>query len=476
MTNRARPDLDRDRLAAVLRTDLPSFTRKVFATLNLGSTFEQAWSFNALAYQLERIRRGENRRLIVNMPPRSLKSISASVAFPAFLLGHDPTKRIICVSYAAELARKHSHDFRAVINAPWYRELFPGTRINTHKNNESEIEFTDRGFRLATSVGGTLTGRGGDIIIVDDPLKPLDALSEATRCACNLWFSNTLLSRLDDKLTGAIIIVMQRVHTDDLAGFVVQQSDDWEVLALPAIAETDAVFKLPNGRRHHRKVGDVLFPGREPLTTLEELRRQIGADLFQAQYQQMPVPPGGAMVKRDWVQRYEELPPAQSRLIVQSWDTAVKGGPDNDWSVCTTWVHTLENDLWYLVDVWRERVNYPELKLKVVELARHWSADTILVEEAGTAVALIEELRLHVTGLRGVRPERDKEVRMAVASAKIQSSHMLFPKTASWLAVLEAELFAFPGSRHDDQVDSISQALNSHNGLGIWASLAAQIS
>jgi hypothetical protein len=199
-----------------------------------GQAFIPAWHLQAIGWQLERVRRGEIRRLIINMPPRSLKSIMTSVAFPAFLLGHDPTRRIICVSYSGDLARKHANDFRALVETPWYRELFPGARIG-RKDSETEIEFGARGFRLATSVGGTLTWRGGQLIVVDDPLKPDDALSETKRSAANQWFANTLLSRLDDKRTGAIGIVMQRVHMDDLSGFLMSQSDKWELLSLPAL-------------------------------------------------------------------------------------------------------------------------------------------------------------------------------------------------------------------------------------------------
>ena len=222
---------------AILRQDLYAFVRKVFHTLCPGKTFIPAWFITALAYQLERVRRGEIRRLIINMPPRSLKSIMASVAFPAFVLGHDPTRRIICASYSGELAHKLSNDFRAVLSSSWDQAIFPGARIGPYKDSEIEIELTRRGFRLATSTGGTLTGRGGDLIIIDDPLKPIDALSDPKRNAANDWFLNTVVSRLDDKRTGAIIIVMQRVHMNDLTGFVLGQSDEWTVLSSPAIAE-----------------------------------------------------------------------------------------------------------------------------------------------------------------------------------------------------------------------------------------------
>jgi hypothetical protein len=160
---------------ALLRADFNPFLEKAFNTLSPGQIFIPTWHLGAIAYKLERIGCGKTKRLIINMPPRSLQSVTASVAFPAYVLGHDPTRRIICVSYSADLAKKHANDFRAVVEAPWYRGLFPGTRIG-QKDSETEIELTARGFRFATSVGGTLTGRGGDMIIIDDPLKPDDAI------------------------------------------------------------------------------------------------------------------------------------------------------------------------------------------------------------------------------------------------------------------------------------------------------------
>jgi predicted phage terminase large subunit-like protein len=448
---------DRELLQAILRQNFRAFVQKTFNALSPGQTFVPDWYIDALTYQLERVRQGEIKRLIVNMPPRSLKSMTASVAFPAFVLGHDPTQRIICASYSGELAHKLSNDFRALVASPWFQSLFPDTRIGQYKDSETEIELTHRGSRLATSTGGTLTGRGGNLIVIDDPLKPLDALSETKRRSANEWFLNTLLSRLDDKRTGAIVIVMQRIHMDDLTGFVLGQSDEWTTLSLPAIAEVSETISLPEGRIYVRQPGEVLAPEREPREVLEQLRTQLGSDLFSAQYQQAPVPPGGAMIKRSWVRRYSEVP--SGSFIVQSWDTAAKGGPDNDWSVCTTWLFP-DNCQYYLLDVWRGRVDYPALKAQVIELAHRWDAHQVLVEEAGTAVGLLAELRSKVRGIKGVKPERDKQTRMSIASAQFEAGQVHFPERASWLADLEAELFSFPGSRHDDQVDSISQAIN----------------
>jgi hypothetical protein len=188
-------------LEALLRNDFRAFLNKTFATLTPVQNYERAWYIDAMAWELECVRRGRVIRQIINMPPRTLKSVAASVAFPAYVLGHQPSRRIICVSYSGELAKKHSNDFRAVLESPWYQSIFPNTRIGAFKNTETEIELTARGFRLATSISGTLTGRGGDIIVIDDPLKADDAMSESKRSATNQWFNNTLLSRLDDKRT-----------------------------------------------------------------------------------------------------------------------------------------------------------------------------------------------------------------------------------------------------------------------------------
>ncbi len=454
--------MDQALLRSILRLELASFVRKCAISLSPGAPFSDNWHLHALAWHLEQVRLGRIRRLIVNMPPRSLKSISASVAFPAFVLGHDPTRRIICVSYASELATKHANDFRAIVEAPWYQASFPRMRLSRAKNSESEVTTTRHGLRLATSVGGTLTGRGGDLIIVDDPLKPLDALSAPKRESANRWFSNTLLSRLDDKRTGAIVVVMQRVHMDDLTGFLTSQTDDWTVLTLPAIAEADETVRIGQDQWHTRKAGAALHPEREPLEVLEGLRQQLGSDLFSAQYQQSPVPEGGAMIKRVWIRRYATPPQRTSRSrIVQSWDTAAKAGAENDWSVCSTWL--IEKNVYYLLDVVRGRWDFPTLRSRALALADLHRPQRILIEDVGTGTALIQELKKHARFAIAVRPERDKVTRMSIQSAKFEAGQVYLPERAPWLAEFEAELFAFPNGKHDDQVDTVSQVLG-HGG------------
>jgi predicted phage terminase large subunit-like protein len=458
MNSRNRCDLERLALDAALRTSFSAFLRKVFYTLCPRQELEAGWVIEAIAHQVGRVLRGEERRLIINLPPRSLKSIAFSVALPAYALGLNPKMRIICVSYSAELAKKLSNDFRAIIESEWYRRIFPGTKIGRFKNTESEIEFTARGYRLAVSVNGTLTGRGGDLIIIDDPIKPIDASSEAVRTGVNHWFLNTLLSRQDNKLTAAILLVMQRVHVDDLTGFLLAGPEQWQVLRLPAIAEGSERIPIGVGRFHERLPGKVLWPKREPRHSLDMLRLQFGSDIFSAQYQQAPLPPGGAMIKRHWIGRYRTPPPRTPRLhVVQSWDTASKGGAENDWSVCTTWL--IQEGQFYLIDLDRGRYDYPELKQRALYLADRHKPTKILIEDAGTGTALVQELRRMGRSAIPVRPDRDKITRMSIQSSKFEAGLVHLPERAPWLTEFETELFAFPNSRHDDQVDSVSQAL-----------------
>jgi hypothetical protein len=268
-------------LQAVLRNDLVSFIGKSFATVSPADRYEPNWHIEVLAHQLERCRRGKCKRLIVTLSPRSLKSICTSVAFPAWALGHDPTCKIICASYSAELSAKHSRDCRAVMESLWYRRIFRQTRIDRSKNTELEYVTTRRGFR------------GGNILIIDDPLKPADADSQSKREALQNWYDGTLYSRLDNKREGIIIIVTQRLHLEDLVGHVLDK-EDWCHISLPATAETEASYPLGGGRYHLRKSGDVLHPEREPAEALTRLRSTLGSYHYSAQYQQSPVPIGGA--------------------------------------------------------------------------------------------------------------------------------------------------------------------------------------
>ena len=298
MAVRNQPDvLDLAEYEALLRADFAGFAQRSFHELNPQTDFAMNWHVRVIAAKLAALHDGRVRRLIINLPPRHLKSLLASVAFPAWCLGHRPSAQILCVSYAQHLADKLSRDCRQIVASDWYRRLFP-TRLSPRHQAVPEFETTAQGSRVATSVGGVLTGRGADIIVIDDPLKPEEALSQARRQAANEWFDHTLYSRLNDKATGAIILIMHRLHEDDLTGHVLAQ-EDWEVVRFPAIAEADerhAIDTLAGPRSFARRRGEALHPAREPLAMLEQIRRTIGEYNFAGQYQQSPAPLGGGLV------------------------------------------------------------------------------------------------------------------------------------------------------------------------------------
>ncbi|WP_436642160.1 phage terminase large subunit [Microbaculum sp. FT89] len=448
-------------VAALLRSDFHAFLHKCFVTVSPGDAFIDNWHIEAIIHRLDTVEIGAERRLIINQPPRSLKSIIVSVAWPAWLLGHDPSKRIICVSYSSDLAEDLHRMFRAVIESEWYRKLFPQMRVR--KDTGNELVTRQGGFRFATSVGGTLTGRGGDLIVIDDPHKAEDAQSEPQRRRVIDWFSNTLLSRLDDKVHGAVVLVMQRLHEDDLTGRLLMQSDDWDHLSLAAIAPEDEEIELGAGLTYARARGEALQPEREPLDILESLKAEMGSLMFSAQYQQAPVPLEGNLVRREWFLRYDQVPDRKGgAMIVQSWDIASAVGETNDWSVCTTWLVAREDC--YLLDVFRDRLEFPDLRRKVIALAQRDNANAVLIEKAGLGLQLYQDIaenRPHgVVRPIAVRPDGSKADRMAAQTAKIEAGHVLLPENASWLDVFLNELLAFPNSRHDDQVDSVSQLLN----------------
>ncbi len=448
---------DRALLRQALRQDLPSFIHRSFQLVSPGTPFRHNWHLDAIAWHLRQCFERRIRRLIITMPPRNLKSICASVAFPAWALGQDPTLRFVTASYSQELAAKHARDCRAVLQSPCYRQAFPRTRLDLAKNTELEFETTARGGRLSTSVGGTLTGRGGDFIIIDDPMKPAEAMSEAKRATVHEWYDCTLYSRLDDRTRGVIVLVMQRLHLDDLVGHVLGH-EDWVHLDLPAIAEAPQRVRIADHLWHQRAIGEVLHPAREPLAELERLRATLGSHAFEAQYQQQPVPADGGLVKWRWFRTYGRAPDRQpGDQVIQSWDTANKAGERNDYSVCTTWL--LRDEAFYLLDLHRERLEFPALKRRVAALRQQHAADAVLIEDRGSGTQLIQALLEDGLHAIAVAPEADKATRLYTQSLHIEAGRVLLPAEAPWLDEFRTELLRFPQGRHDDQVDSLSQFL-----------------
>jgi predicted phage terminase large subunit-like protein len=455
-------------LEALLRNDPYAFSVKAFPQVHPGYPYLANWHHKAICYHLMQVLEGKINRLIINVPPRSLKSYLTAISFVAFVLGREPWKNIVCVSYSQELSNKHARECRALMETPFYRELFPDTKLNPRRTTECDFMTTQRGGRLATSVGGTLTGRGGDIIIIDDPIKPADAASERMREATIEWADHTLMSRLNDKRKGAIIVVMQRLHDDDLSGHFLRRGN-WVHLKIPAVAQREIeALRFGTNAYHVRKKGDLLHPELEPIEVLEELRRSIGSANFSAQYLQEPVPADSDYLKWGWFKTF----PVPIRLVAndeiwQSWDTAIKADELNDYSVCITVL--VRGSSYFILDVYRARHDYPTLKQQIVRRAELFGGKSVrvLIEDKGSGSSLIQDLR-HDRQVSPIafEPEGDKVLRLVSQTAVIERGDVYLPASAPWLDEFRKELLQFPNSKHDDQVDALSQFLNHMTNRG----------
>lgn len=448
-------------LRALQRRDFCAFLEKAWPHISGGELLDWNWHLDAIAFQLDRIERNENRRLIVNLPPRNGKSKTISVIWVAWMLGQNPSLAIVCVCYSNELSAKLARDCLSIMQSTWYHELFPRTVISSRRSATSDFETTRGGGRFATSTGGTLTGRGGDIIILDDVIKPEEANSEVTREKVNDWFRSTLVSRLNNKATGVMLCVMQRLHQYDLPGMLLERGG-WHHLSLPALAQAEESIPLTRGRTHMRKAGTPLHPARENARTLEEQKASMGSLAFQAQYLQDPVPAGGNLIRAEWLQEY--TPGFDSDgygKVVQSWDTAIKTGHDNDYSVCVT--ARIRQRRVHILHVWRGRVEFPDLHRQTVSLSQQFRPSVILIEDKASGQQLIQTMRGQA--MPGVPfpiariPELDKFSRVAGISAMIEAGQVLLPPEASWLAEFRSEILTFPHGRFDDQVDAFAQLL-----------------
>jgi predicted phage terminase large subunit-like protein len=438
---------------AALAESLMAFTEFAFGVVRPGVGFKRNWHHETLTEKLSQVARGDVRRLIITLPPRTLKSLCVSVALPAWFLGHNPWERVVVVSYSDFLARTHANDFRLLVKDPTYQATFPGMQLE--RDTDREITTTKRGKRIATSIEGTLTGLGGNLIIIDDPLKPGDAMSEAVRTRVIEWYRSTLLSRGDDKKKTRIVVAMQRVHQDDLAGYL-QEQGGFEVLNFPAVAQRTETYELCDGRLYTRQQGELLHPDHEPADALIELKREMGPIAFSAQYQQSPVPPGGRFIKRKWLTTYDDVQCQHGDRIIMSWDIALSETEAGDYSACVVLLRRRE--VFYILEVVRGRFPFDTLKRKVMEVRRHYVSPTLLIEDSPISRGLIQSLREKSINVTAYKPDTDKRARVIAQSDLFAGGSVRFPRRAPWLEELKAELLAFPG-RHDDQVDALTQGL-----------------
>ncbi len=439
-----------------IRHDFSSFIIKSFSSVNPGAKLDYNWHIDAISEYLKACQKGEIKRLIINIPPRYLKSLCVSVAWPAWLLAANPSERIIVSSYAQSLSNKHSLDCRTILLSEWYNRIFPDVKIKSGQNQKSKFMTTKMGFRLATATGASVTGEGGNFLIIDDPHNPTTIHSDPIRDHTLMWFDKTFSTRLNDKKKGVFVVVMQRLHTADLSGYLLEKGG-WEHLCLPAVAETETFIDI-NGFSLVRKTGDYLHSAREGIEEIERAKKELGINSFSAQYQQNPIPLGGRLIKTSWIKRYK-VPPGKFLRVFASWDTANKTGKSNDFSVGTIWGES--DNSYYLLDVIRGRYEYLDLKRVVINMANKYNLQAILIEDASSGQVLIQQL-LQETRLPciPIKVSKDKVSRFYSILPLFESARIMLPETAEWLFDYEKELFLFPNLKHDDQVDSTTQFLS----------------
>ncbi|MBN1281916.1 MAG: phage terminase large subunit [Alphaproteobacteria bacterium] len=468
-------------LKSALRADFKSFVIKVFYAVSPGNQYLDNWHIDVICDAIMDMIENKNNRLIINIPPRYMKSIICSVALPAYLLGKDPKTNIICISYNDNLSEKFASDCRNIMQSEWYKELFPMTRLHKSRQSISDFETTAGGGRMATSIGGTLTGRGADWIIIDDPLKPSDSLSDAQRDKLNDWYGSTLYSRLNDKTNGKIILVMQRLHQDDLTGHLLESDAKFRLIKLPVIAQEDEKWIIKNkifGTEKNilRIKGDLLHPARENMDTINDLKFSLGDFDFAGQYQQEPYPLEGGLVREEWFQYFDraEIPWNLNTVanIFISLDSANKTGINNAYSAFCIVVMTRDYKF-YLLDVVRGKWDFAELTEKTIEIYNTWKHQLgggncvkLLIEDMASGQQLIQILSKgrdqqgYGFNVEGIKPEGDKISRLRGTSLFIQQGRLLFPKyDEPWWADFKKELLGFPHTKCKDQVDALTQAI-----------------
>ena len=450
---------DKATLGALVRNDFLVFLEKAFKTLNPTATYLPNWHIEALAYGIQEFLDGDESVFVVNMPPRSLKSITVSVAYVAWRLGLDPSLSFMVVSHNQDLARMLANDFRRIVQAKWYLEYFPKMRAEPTKNTETDFVTTQNGGRFATSLKGSGTGRGADILIFDDPNKADDIESEAERKAAINAYRNTFATRHNDPQNAKTIVVQQRIHDEDLSGHILKH-EDCRHLKLPAISPGDEVFQIGASKRVRYKEGSILHKGRYSHESLEQLKKKLGATLFAAQYLQDPVPEDGDIIKWDWMRVFHS-PPAREPgdMLVCSWDTAGTVKAYSSYSVGTVWLCRKDGN--YLLEVIRERLKYPQLKQRVIDTAKSHGADLILVENAHTGQTLYQDISQSTNlAITAITPKTDKVTRMTPCTALMEAGRVFIPAEAPWLPEFKRELLQFPNAKYDDQADSVSLFLN----------------
>lgn len=484
-------DLDREMKAldkSLAEDSLSEYIRQAWHVVEPATPYLHNWHIDLISEYLEAVTAGQITRLLVNIPPRYMKSLSVSVGWPTWSWIKNPSSRWIFASYSASLSKKHSMDRRTIIQSPWYQDNWGKTyQFSEDQNEKVAYQNTRMGHMVATSIGGTATGKGGNYIVVDDPHNPKQTESDTQRLSALEFFDRTLSTRLDDKKRGAIVVIMQRLHEQDLTGHLLERGG-WEHLNIPAIAEGGkTIIHFPISKKEViREEGDLLWPEREGQTEIEKAKAELGEYGFAGQYQQRPSPAGGGILKRHWWKYWQypgmSLPPVQERLEdgslfecpvvdlppvweqqLQSWDMAFKDTKSSDYVVGQLWARVRANK--YLLDQVRDKLSFVKSVEAVKNFTRKWpEAGAKLVEDKANGPAVIDTLRMEISGLIPIEPNGSKEARVHAVSPQIQSGNVILPHPMmpgyDWVRGYVERSAQFPFAAYDDEQDATSQALN----------------
>lgn len=453
-------------VAEATRRSLGLFHREAFRMLH-GEAMIPGNHVDAMVYQLERLARGEIRKLLITLPPRHGKSELVSGSFPAWIVGNDPGTKVMVVSYGQDLSEPLVDRARTIIKHPSYGRLFPGTRILPGKDRKDHFAFAGGGSIRATSKGGAITGLGGHFLIVDDFHKAGESMSPGEREKAIDLFQSTFVNRFENLNDTRMVIVMQRLHEEDLAGWAIA-SGGWHHLNLPAYAEQDETIPVGPGKSWYRKKGEVLAPALASSEFLEEQRRIMGPRHYGAQFQQNPVVADGGQIDLNWFDQYDERPERNFfHKVVQSIDAAATDRATSDYSVGHCWGY--HEGSWYLLDVFRVQESFVALTDRVMAWHHKWRADALIIEHASVGIALYDHAKRLLPGLiRAPTPRGSKLDRLAGCTVELQSGSFLLPASADWLPTLRHEWLAFPDGRNDDHVDALTQFVEFSRAEDRW--------
>jgi predicted phage terminase large subunit-like protein len=472
--------------AKKLSSDLKAFVHGAWPILEPITRLSWNWHLDLICEYLTLIKDNHFREvcgaemegIIFNVPPRTMKSLLITVFFPVWVWTSDPARRWMFSSYAEKLSTQHSLYRRNVIESAWYQQRWNNMfSLAKDLNLKTHYENSARGSMFSTAMQASATGLGGDVLVFDDPMNPDQALSETERQSINDRFDQTFRSRLNDPATGVKIIVMQRLHEEDLTGHVLgKERDCWVHVKLPAIAERSESIKFPvSGRTVQRHAKQLLWPGRLPEPQLANLKTGLGSWAFAGQYQQNPAPLEGGIIKRNWIRFYRELP-ERFDLLVQSWDCTFKGestarGVDTDFVAGQVWGKS-GGRYFMLPYRMHERLDFGPTKSAIKAChAAYPRAHAILIEDKANGPAIISELQQVIPGIIAVDPEGGKVARAHSISPLWEAGSIVLPDPqvfdgrdaahpqANWVEEYIHNICTFPQAAHDDDMDATSQAL-----------------